>query len=239
MVYQHEPVRLTSKRAFLRESPPVQPPPPAMLSCHRVDRFRMPSRYSDHAFIGRIKDITSGDPDSTYVEVVTEGGAGQLYNPFVLKIWSPVIAACITNSGGKWMDRVVVDISAEVNRRTWEQLTCLASGDSIEVDEVGEQLLELAKAADYLQMKDIHEEVEGRLILKLTIATCARLLSGAADGGVPALLKACRSMALKGFVEFVGTRDFKRISSDVLMSLLEDDTLQSKDEVLFLSLSFP
>jgi BTB And C-terminal Kelch len=105
-----------------------------------------------------------------------------------------------------------------------------------QVDEVGEQLLELAKAADYLQMKVIHEEVEGRLILKLTIATCARLLSGAVEGGVPALLKACRSMALKGFVEFVGTRDFKRIPSDVLMSLLGDDTLQSKDEVPFLAL---
>ena len=228
-----------------------------------LEVFRMPEAYTQHPFIASVEALLAEDHDDASIEIVTEGLSGQLYPPFVLGLWSPVLKTCISrgirrrgdSEGGPEGGRIVVDISKDADRKTWALLTSLAIGYDIEVsrrsstfgihaldplmhppfkqvDAAGNELMQVARVAEYLQMEAIREAVEDRLMGKLTIITCARLLSGAVEGGLLSLQKACRSMALKGFIALVDTHDFPRMPSDVHISLLKDDALQSKKEVL-------
>ena len=151
---------------------------------------------------------------------------------FLLCLLSPVWRAKLCGGfSGSTSRRLEMQAEEET---AFQQLLRLGVGGKASVRGGLRGLVEVAMIADRYRMEAVLEAVEGELLRRLTVETCAEMLITGAVSGLSRVEGESRRLALREFEPLSRTDGFFRLSEDLLASLLDSDELIAPgEEVVF------
>jgi hypothetical protein len=147
---------------------------------------------------------------------------------FLLCILSPVWRAKLCGDIGE-KPRQNLNLEGE-DETVFSQLLELGCGNTVQVVGGLQALLELGKMADRFQVETVQNTVEHAILSRLTVESCASVMSLTCESGLERLQCASRALALREFDAFASSAGFVELGEELLGSLLEDDELRSDSE---------
>ena len=147
---------------------------------------------------------------------------------FLLCILSPVWRAKLCGDiGNEPRQNLNLD---EDDATVFSQLLELGCGNTVHVVGGLQALVDLGKMANRYQVETVQNAVEHAVLSRLTVESCASVVSLTCESGLEGLQCASRALALSDFDAFASSAGFVELNEELLGSLLEDDELRSESE---------
>ena len=147
---------------------------------------------------------------------------------FLLCILSPVWRAKLCGDiGNEPRQNLNLD---EDDATVFSQLLELGCGNTVHVVGGLQALVDLGKMANRYQVETVQSAVEHAVLSRLTVESCASVMSLTCESGLEGLQCASRALALSDFDAFASSAGFVELDEELLGSLLEDDELRSESE---------